>query len=160
MEVGGGGGSGVSDGSGTGVSVGGSVTTGVPVIGDITIAVFVGRGVLVFVGRTIVGWRSGGFVGVFDGMKGVRVGDEVGDAVSVEVDVKVAVGVEVATRTWNASAVNAAAVLRFEKARSAISPRSMTIGVGRVGSERAIADVAQNKLNPSALAKKIHKSPA
>lgn len=56
--------------------------------------------------------------------------------------------------------MNAAAVLRLEKARLAILPGSMTIGVGNVGSESAIAEVAQNKLKPSALARKIHNSPA
>lgn len=141
--------------------MGGSSTVAVPVIGTTTIAVFVGLCVRVAVGKTIVGCRST-LVGVLDGMNGVRVtvGVDVGDEVNVAVGVKEAVGVEVATSLLNASAVSAAAVLRFENARSAIFPGSMTIGVGRVGSERAIAEVAQNRLNPSALAKKIHKSPA
>jgi len=39
-------------------------------------------------------------------------------------------------------------------------PGSITMGVGKVGSESAIAEVAQNKVNPSAPARKIHKSPA
>ncbi len=84
-------------------------------------------------------------------------GVEVGDEVYVAVGVDVFVGVAVATSSANASEVRAAAVFKFENARSAILPGSMTIGVGKVGSENAIADVAQNKLNPSAPAKKIHK---
>lgn len=70
------------------------------------------------------------------------------------------VGEEVATRLANASAVNAAAVFKFEKARLPMSAGSITIGVGRVGSESAMADVPQNKLIPSAPAMKIQISPA
>lgn len=71
----------------------------VPVIGTIMIGVFVGLGVRVAVGRTIVGLGSSRFVGVLDGMNGVRVevGVRVGDAVSVGLGVNDAVGVEVAT---------------------------------------------------------------
>lgn len=50
--------------------------------------------------------------------------------------------------------------MRFENAKLAIFAGLITIGVGMLGSERAIAEVAQNKLNPNAPAKKIHKSPA
>ena len=142
--------------------MGSSTSVGVPVIGTMMTAVLVGLGVRVAVGGLIVGGGCSRFVGVLDGMKGVRVNVEEGVDVdvSVAVDVNVLVGVEVATSSANASDVRAAAVFKFENARLAMFPGSITIGVGRVGSERAIADVPQNKLNPSAPATKIHKSPA
>ncbi len=150
------------DGSGTGVSVGSSTSVGVPVTGTMITAVLVGLGVRVAVGRMIVGAGSSRFVGVRLGMNGVRVkvGEEVGEEVNVGVGVNVLVGDGVATNSANASEVRAAAVFKFEKARLAIFPGSITIGVGRVGSERAIADVAQKKLNPIAPATKIQRSPA
>jgi len=108
----------------------------------------------------IVGWSSGIFVCVLVGTINVGVRDAVGEEVHVAVAVNVFVGVEVATNLANASAVCAAAVLRLENARSGMSPASITIGVERVGSESAIAEVAQNRLNPNRLAAKIHKRPA
>lgn len=157
-------GTGVSEGSGTGVSVAGSGTVAVPVIVEITIAVLVGFGVRVAVGNT--SGRLGSsrcFVAVLvGGIVGVRVFVGVNVGVAVSVNVAVLVGVELGgiASCWNASAVNAAAVLRFENARLAMFAGSITIGVGRLGSESAIAEVAQNKLTPNAPAKKIHKSPA
>ncbi len=74
VDGGGGGGSGVSvGGSGTGVSVAGSTTVGVPVIGTMITAVLVGFGVRVEVGGMIIRGGSSRFVGVLEGMKGVRV---------------------------------------------------------------------------------------
>lgn len=157
-------GAGVFDGSGTGVSVGGSCTVAVPVIVEMIIAVLVGWGVRVAVGKKIVGFGcSRIFVRVaVGGMTGVRVfvRVDVGEAVSVNVGVYVGVELGGTANCLNASAVSAAAVLRFENARLAMFCGSITIGVGRLGSESAMADVAQKKLIPNAPAKNIHKSPA
>lgn len=70
-------------GSGTGVSVGGSTTVAVPVIGTMITAVLVGFGVRVEVGGIMIRGGSSRFVGVLEGMKGVRVkvGVDVGDEV-------------------------------------------------------------------------------
>ena len=90
---------------------------------------------------------------------GEKVGEGVCEAVAVDVKVLDGIRIGVKTKFANASAVNAAAVFRFEKARLGISAASITIGVGRLGSESAIAEVAQNRLKPSVVAKKIHNSP-
>lgn len=159
----GGGGSGVSvGGSGTGVSVGASVASAVPVTVMITTAVFVGLGVRVDVGKMTVGGFSTFVVAVRVGLMMTRVAVlvAVGENVQVGLGVNVSVGVPVATNLANASAVCAAAVFKLENARLGISRASITMGVGRFGSERAMADVAQNMLNPNMLAAKIHKSPA
>lgn len=84
----------------------------------------------------------------------------VGEEVHVGLGVMVLVGVPVATSWANAWAVCAAIVFKFENARLGISRASITIGVGRDGSDSAMAEVAQNMLNPNMLAAKIHKSPA
>lgn len=161
-----GGGAGVSvAGSGTGVSVGGSVEMAVPVYVTITTAVFVGGmfvGFRVAVGRIAVGcWGLDSFVSVLVGTACVLDAIvAVGEEVHVGLGVNVLVGVPVATNWANACAVCAAAVFKFENARLGISRASITMGVGRVGSESAMAEVAQNILNPNMLAAKIHKSPA
>lgn len=99
---------------------------------------------------------------VFVGFTGTRVAVfvRVGEDVQVGLGVNVLVGVPVATSWANACAVCAAAVFKFENARFGMSRAWITIGVGKVGSESAMADVAQNMLNPNMLAAKIHKSPA
>jgi len=119
-----------------------------------------GCGVNVAVGGTLIG--PGSLVRVGDGINGVldAVGEDVTVLVADGLAVYVGVAVGVATNLANASAVKAAAVFALEKARPAISPGSMTMGSATVGSDNAIADVPQNRLNPSALAANIHKSPA
>jgi hypothetical protein len=122
--------------------------------------VLVGLGVFVEVGNTIVGTICGWSVGVLVGGRCVKVEVGVGEDVSVAVGVNEGVEVGISTRSANACAVNAAPGLRLESAKSGISCGSITMGVGKVGSERAIAEVAQKKLKPRMLAKKIHNSPA
>ena len=151
-------GGGVSVGEGSGVSVGGSsVGDAVYVLTETAVFVGEGLGVKVAVGKFSSCSLSSVGVG-----KTNRVLDAVGEEVGVAVGVAVCVGVfvRVGINLANDSAVNAAAVFISEKARSTISPAPMTMGVGNVGSDNAIADAPQNRLKPRMLAAKIHRSPA
>lgn len=121
-------------------------------------AVFVGGGLGVNVDAG--GIKTGGaLVRVAVGINNVldAVGDEVKVRVAVGLAVFVGVDVEVGINSTNDCAVSAATVFRFEKARSAISPASMTMGVGKLGSDKATAEVAQNIPNPRMLAPNIHR---
>jgi len=82
--------------------------------------------------------------------------EAVGVSVGIDVFVGVGVFVEVGTKSMKASNVNACTVFKFAKARSSKFSTLRAMGVGRVGSESAIAEVTQNMLKPSTLAKKIH----
>jgi hypothetical protein len=92
----------------------------------------------------------------------VAVGDGVNVGVSVAVGVNEAVGVAVpvgmsCAKAW---AVSAAAVFKSEKARLTRSPGSTEMGSCMLESDKATAEVAQNKPKPMMPAANIHSNPA
>jgi hypothetical protein len=132
------------------------VSVGVKVPVGVFVLVGVAVGVLVFVGVTVS-------VGVL--LVGVSVGVSVSVGTRVLVGVFVPVGVEVGTGeavslggitrgvdpdcAWYAACtVKAAAVFRFEIAKSMMLAGSRTMGVAWLGLESAIVDVIHNKLMP------------